>query len=70
VKATPRWAKVSFEQQQVSRPQEGLLVAAYAVEALKPDGERFEAYCTTTYRRLAHEQWQVIQHQQTPVAGS
>jgi hypothetical protein len=47
----------------VSRPQEGLIVVAYAVEASK-DHERYTARCTTTYLRLAPEEWRVIQHQQ------
>ena len=70
VKATPRWTEVEFAEQRISRPQEGLLVVAYKVNASKSDGESFEAYCTTTYRRLAHEDWRVIQHQQTPVLRS
>lgn len=68
VKATPRWAEVNFSEQQISRPQEGLLVAAYKVRASKPEEEFFEAHCTTTYRRLAHEDWRVIQHHQTPAS--
>ena len=64
VSATPRWTEVEFSQQRISRPQEGLLVAAYSVRAAKPDSEDFQAHCTTTYRRLAHEEWRVVQHQQ------
>jgi hypothetical protein len=66
VKSTPRWTEVNFAEQRISRPQEGLLVAAYNVHVSKPDGENFEAHCTTTYRRLDHEAWRVVQHQQTP----
>lgn len=64
VSATPKWTEVTFTQQNVSRPQEGLIVVAYAVEASK-DNERYSARCTTTYLRLAHEEWCVIQHQQS-----
>lgn len=66
---TPRWETVAFSQQQVKRPQEGLIVIAYQADAEKP-GERYRAYCTTTLRRLAHEEWRVVQHQQTlpPIA--
>ena len=64
VKATPRWTSVEFADQRISRPQEGLLVAAYSVRASRSDNESFEAHCTTTYRRLAHEEWRVVQHQQ------
>jgi hypothetical protein len=63
VKATPRWNEVVFNERRVSRPQQGLIVAAYKVLASRGD-ERFEAYCTTTYRRLSHEEWRVVQHQQ------
>jgi Domain of unknown function (DUF4440) len=65
VSNTPRWSNVDLSQQQIMRPQEGLIVIAYKVEARRDSGERYEAYCTSTYRRLAHEQWRVIQHQQT-----
>jgi hypothetical protein len=69
VKATPRWSEIAFADQHVSRPQEGLIVAAYKVLASQGD-ERFEAYCTTTYRRLAHEEWRVVQHQQAVSAAT
>jgi hypothetical protein len=35
VKDTPRWSKVVFSEQKVSRPQEGLIVIAYKAEAEK-----------------------------------
>ncbi|KQT87629.1 MULTISPECIES: hypothetical protein [unclassified Methylobacterium] len=62
---TPRWADVEIDNGQIARPQEGLIVIAYTVKATK-DGETYEAHCTSTYRRLAHEEWRVVQHQQTP----
>ena len=67
---TPRWERVRFEDGRIMRPQEGLIVIAYRAEAEKGD-ERYVAYCTSTYRRLAHEEWRVVQHSQTipPVAG-
>lgn len=65
VSDTPRWNSVEFSQQQVMRPQEGLIVIAYRARASKGD-ETYEAHCTTTLRRLAHEEWTVVQHQQTP----
>jgi len=34
-------------------------------KAMKGD-ERYVAHCTSTYRRLEHEVWKVVQHQQTP----
>ena len=71
VSSTPRWSKVSFSEQQVMRPQEGLIAIAYKADATR-DGEEYVAYCTTTMRRLEHDVWRVVQHQQTlpPVAGS
>ena len=47
------------------RPQEGLIVVAYQAEAFRDDEKAYQAYCTSTYRRVAHEKWKVVQHQQT-----
>jgi hypothetical protein len=66
VKQTPRWSEVQFSEEQVARPQEGLIVIAYKVRASKAESGTYEAHCTSTYRRLAHEEWTVVQHQQTP----
>ena len=65
VSNTPKWDSVDFSNRQVMRPQEGLIVIAYRARASKGD-EAYEAHCTTTLRRLAHGEWQVVQHQQTP----
>jgi len=65
VKQTPRWSQVEFSDGRIARPQEGVIVIAYGVRAAR-EGEAYEAHCTSTYRRLAHEQWRVVQHQQTP----
>jgi hypothetical protein len=64
VQKTPRWSEVAFSDQQVARPQEGLIVLAYKAEARRDD-EAYTAYCTTTLRRLEHDEWRVVQHQQT-----
>lgn len=64
VSKTPRWQSVDFDDLRIGRPQEGLIVLAYGVRASR-DGQAYRAYCTSTYRRVAHEQWQVVQHQQT-----
>lgn len=63
---TPRWETVEISEQQIMRPQEGLIVVAYKAEAKRAEGEPYVAHCTSTYRRLAHEDWRVVQHQQTP----
>jgi hypothetical protein len=47
----------------ISRPEEGLIVLAYDARASR-DGQAYRAYCTSTYRRIAHGDWQVVQHQQ------
>lgn len=67
---TPRWDNVDFSEQQVIRPQEGLIAIAYRAEAKRGD-ERYLAYCTTTMRRIEHDVWRVVQHSQTvpPVAA-
>jgi len=63
---TPRWTDVKITERKVSRPEEGLVVAAYKVTASKDASASYEAYCTSTYRRLGHDDWRVVQHQQTP----
>lgn len=66
VSHTPRWTSAAFSEQRISRPEEGMIVIAYYVEASR-DEERYAVYCTSTYRRRGHDDWQVVQHQQTPV---
>lgn len=70
VSNTPRWESAEFRDGRIARPQEGLIVVAYHVSATRGD-EAYEAHCTSTYRRIEHEVWTVVQHQQTPklVAG-
>lgn len=71
VSDTPRWSSVAFAETHVSRPQEGLIVIGYKADASREDGERYVAYCTSTYRMIEHGVWRVVQHQQTlpPTAG-
>lgn len=63
---TPVWERAALTERQVSRPQEGLIVIGYRVEAGRGK-EAYEAHCTSVIRRLEHEVWRVVQHQQTPV---
>jgi hypothetical protein len=65
VASTPRWSQIEISDERISRPQEGLIVIAYHAKASR-EGEAYEARCTSTYRRLEHEVWRVVQHQQTP----
>ncbi|WP_267397147.1 MULTISPECIES: DUF4440 domain-containing protein [unclassified Sphingomonas] len=62
---TPVWGSAELSERQVSRTQEGLIAIAYKVHAQRGD-EAYEAHCTSVIRRLEHEVWRVVQHQQTP----
>lgn len=65
VQDTPRWSQVEISDGSIARPQEGLIVINYRARASRDGGAPYEAYCTSTLRRLEHEEWRVIQHQQT-----
>lgn len=65
VASTPRWSEIEISDARIARSQEGLIVIAYRATASR-EGETYEAHCTSTYRRLEHEVWRVVQHQQTP----
>lgn len=71
VSDTPRWTRVIFHDGHIARPQEGLIVIGYRAEAEREGRDGYVAWCTSTYRRLEHEVWKVVQHSQTPppVAG-
>ena len=64
VEQTPRWESVDFDDFEIQRAQEGLIVVGYRVNASRGD-ERFAAFCTSTYQRVGEHDWRVIQHQQT-----
>lgn len=66
VQHTPRWSRVEMRDRRVSRPQEGLIVIAYAASAEREGHAPYTAHCTTVIRRLGHDDWKVVQHQQTP----
>ncbi|WP_375402116.1 DUF4440 domain-containing protein [uncultured Sphingomonas sp.] len=66
VSATPIWDRCELTERSVSRPQEGLIVIAYRAQAEKEGVAGYEAHCTSVIRRLEHEVWRVVQHQQTP----
>jgi hypothetical protein len=70
VSDTPRWSRVTLAHRLIMRPQEGLIVVGYKAEAYREGQKAYEAYCTSTYHRLEHGVWKVVQHQQTlpPVA--
>lgn len=64
VEGTPRWSHVDFSDFTIKRPREGIIVVAYHADANR-GGEHYAAYCTSTYQRLGHDDWVVVQHQQT-----
>jgi predicted heme/steroid binding protein len=43
-----------------------LIVVAYTAHAQRDGHEAYVAHCTTTYRLTDAQEWQVVQHQQTP----
>lgn len=63
---TPRWSGVDLDDLRIARPEEGMIVVAYHARAAREGGDGYEAWCTSTYRRLGHDDWRVVQHQQTP----
>ena len=65
VEDTPRWDEVDFADTRVTRPEEGLIVIGYRAKATGKDGT-YHAVCTSVLQRLSHEEWVVVQHQQTP----
>ena len=69
---TPRWSTVVLTDRQIMRPQEGLVAIAYKATASRAGSDDYTAFCTTTMRRLEHDVWRVVHHQQTlpPVAGA
>ena len=69
VMATPVWDRAELTERHVARPQEGLIVVGYRVDAEKEGHAGYAAWCSSVYRRLEHEVWQVVQHQQTPIRG-
>jgi hypothetical protein len=64
VTQSPRWSQVELADLHISRPQEGLIVLAYEAHAARGE-ESYRARCTSTYRRIEHEAWEVVQHQQS-----
>lgn len=66
VAATPRWTTVELSNKLIARPEEGLIVVAYQIAARRDD-QSYDANCTSTFRRRGHDDWQVVQHQQTPL---
>lgn len=67
VSSTPRWERAEFSHTRVHRPQYGLIVIAYHVEASREGSESYNAHCTTTMHLEGEHDWKVVQHQQTPM---
>lgn len=65
---SPRWDEVTFAHGKIVRPQDGLIVTAYKAIARREDEDDYSAWCTSTYRRVAHDDWRLVQHQQMQTA--
>ena len=63
VKDTPRWEEVRFSEQKVTRPEEGLIVIGYHVEAKRGE-ETYRCVASSTLMRRGHEDWTVVSHSQ------
>jgi hypothetical protein len=63
VEKTPRWDDVRFSEQRVTRPEEGLIVIGYRVEASRGD-ETYRCFASSTLMRRGHEDWTVVSHSQ------
>lgn len=63
VENSPRWDEVRFSDQTVSRPEEGLIVIGYQVEATRGE-ETYRCVASSTLMRRGHEDWTVVQHSQ------
>ena len=64
----PRWQEVDFAHGKIARPEEGLIVVAYKAVAKREGEDLFNAWCSSTWRRRAHDDWKLVQHQQMHVA--
>lgn len=65
LRQAPRWAQVELSDQRLARPAPDMAVLAYRARGSRGDGDVYQAYCTSTYRR-AGGTWRLAQHQQTP----
>ena len=61
----PRWQTVTFLVTALRRLGGDVAVLAYRVEAGRPAGATYRAFCSTTYVQQAGDWW-LMQHQQTP----
>lgn len=64
IAAAPRWSEVAFEDRQLGRIGDDVLVLGYRATAKRGRGNSYRCFCTSTYRRDG-ERWKLVQHQQT-----
>ena len=64
-----RFSKLGIAHGRITRPQEGLILVAYKAAADGHGEPQYLALCTTSWRRIAHDDWLIVQHQQTPTAA-
>jgi Domain of unknown function (DUF4440) len=65
IASTPRWESVTFTETVLRRLGSDAVVLAYGVDALRPGGAPFHAFCSSCYVQQAGDWW-LMQHQQTP----
>ena len=70
IEKAPRWKEVVMAHRKVVRPQEGLIVLGYRAVARRDEAEDYNAWCTSTWRRVAHDEWRLVQHQQMQAADT
>ena len=61
----PRWSSVTMTETHAGRPSDNLLVLAYKARGRRDGTAPYDAYCTSTYRKVG-ARWRLVQHQQTP----
>jgi hypothetical protein len=68
LRGAPRWLSVTMAEQTIGRPEAETIVLAYRANGQRKGVGAYIAYCTSTYR-LTGGRWNLVQHQQTPIAA-
>ncbi|WP_164738245.1 nuclear transport factor 2 family protein [Frigidibacter oleivorans] len=65
VEAAPRWREVAIEGRRLAET-DGMAVLGYLATALRDSGDPWRVCCTSTWVQRGTD-WQIVQHQQTPL---
>lgn len=65
LKGAPRWRTVAMTGRRLVRPADGLVALAYRARGQRAGAAPYEAWCSSTYRRVG-DRWLLVLHQQTP----